>query len=347
MAACWGQSWQPVAVPTAASLRGLRVVSDRVVWGSGSGGTVIRTLDGGRSWSLASVPGAEKLDFRGIWAWDANTAFVMSSGKAEDGFARIYLTRDGGKHWSICFEQNTPGVFFDTIAFWDRRSGVVLSDPVDGRFLLFRTEDGGGSWRQVSIPALAGEGAFAASNSCLTLHGEKDVWFGTGGAKVARVFHSSDRGRTWSVSETPMHPVNGSSGIFSLAFRDRRHGLAVGGDYAHPAGTPFPNAMPNAISTSDGGRTWQAAGAAAEYLSSVAYKPGTTQALAAGSILAGGNNGIEVGLPWRHVNDININAAAYSPHGVAWAVGPRGTVFREIVAIHAGRVGTSGKPSNQ
>ncbi len=351
LACCTGQSWQPVPVPTTASLRGLRVVSEQVVWASGTGGTVLRTLNGGRAWSRVDVPGAERLDFRGIWAWDANTAFAMSSGKAEEGLARIYLTRDGGQHWSLALEQNTPGVFFDTIAFWDRRHGIVLSDPVDGKFRLFLTEDGGATWGRAATLALAGEGAFAASNSCLTVHGDKDVWFGTGGAKVARVFHSADRGNTWSVSETPMHPLNGSSGIFSLAFRDNRHGLAVGGDYAHPTGTPYPNAMPNTISTSDGGRTWQGTGAATLYLSSLAYKPVAYKPGAykpgSGQVLAAGSNGIEVGLPWRHVSDFNINAIAYSPHGVGWAIGPRGMIFREIVATEARRVGPSGKPSNQ
>jgi len=332
----WAGVWQPVAVPTTASLRGLRVVSADIVWVSGAGGTVIRTLDGGRSWAVLRVPGAEKLDFRGVWAWDADSAFVMSSGKAEDGAARVYRTGNGGQDWTLALEQNTPGVFFDTIAFWDRQHGIVLSDPVGGNFLIFLTEDGGNTWRQMATPALAGEGAFAASNSCLTVNGEKEVWFGTGGANVARVFHSSDRGRTWSVSETPLHPRNASSGIFSLAFRDRKNGFAVGGDYAHPAGTP----LPNAISTSDGGKTWRAAEIATVYLSSVAYQPRSKRLTAAGS------QGIETGFPWRHAGDFNVNAVAYSVSGQGWAVGPHGEVYRESIAIPARRVRPSLKPAN-
>lgn len=327
---CCAQSWQPVTVPTTASLRGLRAVSSDIVWASGTGGTVIRTVDGGQSWSVMAVPGAEKLDFRGIWAWDADTAFVMSSGKAEDGLARIYRTTNGGKDWAPAFEQKTPGVFFDAIAFWDRRHGIVLSDPVEGRFLIFLTDDGGATWRQSSAPSLPGEGAFAASNSCLVVQATTDVWFGTGGAKVARVFRSRDRGRTWSVAETGIHPGNASSGIFSLAFRDRKHGMAVGGDYANPDGPP----LPNALSTSDGGKTWRTAGAAAKYLSSVVFKPGTGQATAAGI------NGIHAGPDWGQKADFNVNALAFPPRGpgrrpqsTGWAVGPRGAVYRESIAI--------------
>jgi len=339
LTACCAQSWQPVAVPTAASLRGLRAVSSDIIWASGTGGTVIRTLDGGQTWSVMSVPGAEKLDFRGIWAWDADTAFVMSSGKAEDGLARVYRTTNGGKDWVLVFEQKTPGVFFDAIAFWDRQHGIVLSDPVEGRFWIFLTDAGGATWQRwqpPSAPSLPGEGAFAASNSSIAVQGTNDVWFGTGGAKVARVFRSRDRGQTWSVSETPMHPVNASSGIFSLAFRDRKHGLAVGGDYAHPDGP----SLPKALATSDGGKTWREAGAATRYLSSVVFKPGTKRAIAAGS------KGIQSGLDWRQVSDFNVNALAYPPHGPGWAVGPGGAVYRERVAIQGPPMRTSLKPTN-
>ena len=114
------------------------------------------------------------------------------------------------------------GVIYHAHArFWDRKHGIVLSDPLEGKFVLFTTDDGGLTWKQVppaALPAaLPNEGAFAASNSCLVVQGKSNVWFATGGTKVARVFTSNDRGKTWRVTETPMHPANASSGIFSLA----------------------------------------------------------------------------------------------------------------------------------
>ena len=231
--------WARIAVPTTASLRGLSAVDAKIVWASGTGGTVIRTVDGGDSWVARTVSGAEKLDFRGIRAFDADTAVVMSSGKAEEGQARLYRTTDGGKNWELVYQVSTAGVFLDAIAFWDQRHGIVLSDPVNGHFWLLKTDDGGASWKPIPAknlpPALEKEGAFAASNSCLRIEGEQNIWFGTGGATVARIFRSGDRGETWTVSETPVHPENASTGIFSLAFRDARNGIAVGGDYAHPA----------------------------------------------------------------------------------------------------------------
>lgn len=320
--------WEKIEVRTAASLRGLSVVDGGVVWASGTGGTVIRTVDGGKTWSVMIVPGAEKLDFRGIRAFDGNTAVVISSGPAEKGQAHIYRTGDGGKTWKDVYEQKTPGVFFDAIAFWDRKHGIVLSDPVDGRFALFTTSNGGAAWKQIPPsalpPALPNEGAFAASNSCLTIQGERNVWFATGGATVARVFRSNERGRSWSVSETPMHPANASSGIFSLAFSDSRNGVAVGGDYVHPENSDLPNLM----LTSDGGKTWQAGTPtipAGVYFSSVAPLPQSGKDI----FVAVGIKGAFVFVGgWSKAGDQNLNSVAAAKSGAqhVLAVGPKGTV---------------------
>jgi photosystem II stability/assembly factor-like uncharacterized protein len=333
--------WEKVNVSTTASLRGLSVVSADVVWASGTGGTVIRTVDGGTHWSVLTVPGAEKLDFRGIHAFDESNAVIISSGPAEKGEARIYRTVDGGATWRQVFEEKRTGVFFDAIAFWNREHGIVLSDPVDGKFVLFTTADGGTTWKQASpaaLPlALPKEGAFAASNSCLTVWGSKNVWFGTGGGKIARVFHSSDRGQTWTVSDTPMHPSNDSSGLFSLAFWDSKKGIAAGGDYAHPESSN----LPNLLLTSDGGKTWTT-GAATEppglYLSSIAsfWGHGKDSLVAVGSrgawIAEGGSN-------WIKEISFNLNTvgATGGQSPTIWAVGPNGVVIRSHVRYERGR----------
>lgn len=330
--------WEKVAVPTKADLRGLSVPPGaNVVWASGTGGTVIRSGDGGKTWSMMVVAGAEKLDFRGIHAFDENTAVIISSGPAERGQARIYRTTDGGNNWQQVFEEKRAGIFFDAITFWDRQHGIVLSDPVDGKFALFITDDGGETWKQMpsaALPAaLPNEGAFAASNSCLVVRGKNSVWFATGGAKVARVFRSPDRGETWSVAETPMHPPNSSSGIFSLAFLDSKAGVAVGGDYAHPDSS----ALTNVMLTHDGGKSWTAdepSDPSGVYLSSVAVFP------AAGShvyIAAGTKSGI-VMLPAKRIisrpEELNSVAVTSGANPIIWAVGPKGTVTVGKLLVH-------------
>lgn len=327
--------WTRLTVPTAAGLRGLSVVNDKVIWASGTGGIAIRTVDGGKAWSVMQIPGAETLDFRGIHAFDANNAIIVSSGPAEKGQAKIFRTVDGGKSWSQVYQQETPGIFFDAVAFWDRKHGIVLSDPVAGQFALFTTNDGGSKWKQVPgsalPPALTKEGAFAASNSCLTVQGKSNVWFATGGATVARVFRSSDRGRTWSVSETPVHPANASSGIFSLAFADSKNGVAVGGDYQHPESSN----LPNILETRDGGQTWQAAegtNPAGVYLSSVALDQDKVFVAGIKGLWSGmihfdqTRAGARKGGIWQQESTENINSVAAN-NGNVWAVGPNGMVL--------------------
>jgi photosystem II stability/assembly factor-like uncharacterized protein len=196
----------------------------------------------------------------------------MSAGEGEKGLSRIYRTSNRGDHWDLVFQDTTSGLFLNAMAFWDANHGIVLGDPLDGQFVLLTTQDGGSTWNRL-IPnnfprAQMGEGAFAASNSCLVVQGTSHVWFGTGGGATARVFHSADRGLNWSVVDTPMHS-DSNSGIFSLAFRNTQDGIAVGGNHASPANFP----SPTVIVTSDGGRTWrpQSDNRSSGYLSSAIW----------------------------------------------------------------------------
>ena len=324
-------SWDKISVATSASLRGLCIVDENVIWASGTDGTILRTTDAGRNWSVIKVTGAEDQDFRGIRAFDQNTAVIISAGKAEEGKARIYRTTDAGQNWKLVDQEKAAGIFFDAIAFWDRNHGIVLSDPVAGKFALFTSDNGGSNWKQVGSagipPALADEGAFAASNSCLTVQGSRNVWFVTGGAKVARVFHSSDRGRTWTVADTPVHPANSSSGLFSIAFHDARHGVAVGGDYAHPEKSD----LPNVLITDDGGKSWRL-GATTEppgvYFSSVAY-PNTKSFQELAAVGIEGQFFMSANGSWARQNSGNLNAIAFTRSGQGVAIGAKGLLLRQ------------------
>jgi hypothetical protein len=208
----FAQTWVMQQTGTSASLRGVSAVSDRVVWASGSGGTWIRTTDGGATWHAAIVPGAETLDFRGIHAIDATTAWLLSSGPGDK--SRIYKTTDAGGHWTLQYTNPDAKGFFDAIAFWNPAHGVVVGDPVDGQFVILTTDDGGTTWKRQATPAaLPNEGAFAASNTCLRVSGSGGVWFGTGGPGAARVFRSKDGGRSWTIATTQIRNDGASAGI--------------------------------------------------------------------------------------------------------------------------------------
>ncbi len=224
--------WTPLSTGSGARLRGVSAVTDRVVWASGTNGTILRTTDGGATWQKLLVPGADKLDFRDIDAVDEMTAYALSIGSGE--LSRIYKTSDAGRTWAEQFVNRDPKAFFDAMAFWDAKRGVAVSDSVDGQFVILTTTDGGASWERVPAaalpPALPNEGFFAASGTNVTVAAPNHVWLGTGAASEARVLRSDDGGRTWAVSKTPLD-AGPSAGIFSIAFGDAPHGIVVGGDY--------------------------------------------------------------------------------------------------------------------
>ena len=244
--------WQKQNANTRASLRGLSVVNNKIIWASGTGGTFLKTIDGGKTWTVGQVAGAEKLDFRDVEAFDANTAYLLSIGEGDN--SRIYKTTDGGATWKLQFQNKNPKAFFDALAFWDSKSGIAMSDPVDGKYLLISTADGGENWKVLNgdkMPsAKPGEAAFAASGTCLIAQGETNLFLVSGGAN-ARVFRSPNRGLTWFVADTPFVKGAAGSGIFSIAMSGAKRGVIVGGNYEKPD-----EITNNLAFTGDGGRTW-------------------------------------------------------------------------------------------
>jgi photosystem II stability/assembly factor-like uncharacterized protein len=325
---CCAQQIVVLKSGTTANLRGLHALSRGVVWASGTHGTYLRSLDSGKTWLVGSVPGAGGLDFRDVEAFDADTAFLLSAGPA--GQSRIYKTTDSGKTWRLQFTNHDPKGFLDCMAFWDRAHGIALGDPVDGKFQLIATEDGGNNWTSIraTIPAaIDGEGAFAASGTCIDVQGKTNAWFVTGG-KTARVFRSTDRGSTWRAVEAPLMHAD-SAGGFSIAFRDARHGVIVGGDYKNPE-----RGEANIALTDDGGATWKLAGLSPESYFSAAIWSGTSL-LVAGSSHAGLLQR-DQDRTWTKYWDVNLNSLSTSEAEEAFGVGPNGTIVRFKV---------SGKPS--
>jgi len=329
------QSPIPQKSNTSENLRGLSTLSDKIAWASGTHGTYLRTTDGGNSWQAAQVPGAEALDFRDVEAFSSDLAYLLSAGPGDQ--SRIYKTIDAGKTWTLQFTNQDPKGFFDCMAFWDENHGIAVGDPVADnsgklKFELISTEDGGKTWKPTGFlpPALEGEGAFAASGSCITVQGTANVWFATGG-KAARVFRSTDAGKTWTVADTPIIHGPESAGIFSIAFRDPIHGVIAGGDYKHPG-----QDGPNLAFTNDGGLTWKLSPISPQaYVSAVAFaKPHSESAaiLLVGSSQAAFEDDVaKTSSPTTSSQkswNLNLNAVSVSPTGEAIAVGPKGLIVR-------------------
>lgn len=241
---CQGQ--QLASLPLA-SFRSMHVVTDDVIWAGGSGGTIVRTTNGGKNWEVSTLDKTH--DFRGIHAFDAQTAVAMSAGEAQTGAAKIYKTVDGGKNWNIVFETTEKGVFLDCLKFGNKKTGYVLGDPINGKPYVLKTTNGGNSWNRINpelFPDIQeGEASFAASNSNISLT-ENRILFST----QSRVFISENDGKSWQVAQTPFKQGT-TGGIFGLYFTDKKRGFAVGGDYVDDK-----SEYPNIAYTTDGGKTW-------------------------------------------------------------------------------------------
>jgi photosystem II stability/assembly factor-like uncharacterized protein len=253
-----------------ADLRGIDNVGNGVAWASGTNGTVLRTEDGGSLWqSCAIPPGAEHLDFRGVQAFDANTAIVMSSGKGD--LSRLYKTTDGCQTWKLVFTNPDKDGFWDAVQFPDQKTGWILGDPSHGRFRLWETMTGGKKWElENGSSDLKGNsksaGVFAASNSSLGLCPPLSNYpvFGSGGVsgaffyRIVEISACVHCGRQltvhWERDVTPIASGADSAGIFSVSMRNASQGVVVGGDYLKPD-----DAEKTAAFTNDVGETWTAA----------------------------------------------------------------------------------------
>jgi photosystem II stability/assembly factor-like uncharacterized protein len=316
--------WRPQSSGTTARLRGVSAVSATVAWASGNNGVYLKTTDGGANWKAATVPGAEALDFRDVDAFDANTAYLLSVGEGE--LSRIYKTTDGGRQWQLQFTNRNPKAFFDALAFWDASRGVAVSDSVDGRFVIIKTTDGGANWKEIPPekipPALANEGAFAASGTCVITQGRNNVWIGT---TAARALRSTDGGDTWQVATTPIQTGQPSAGIFSIAFKDARNGVIVGGDYKKEG-----EARDNVSTTSDGGRTWKLAPGPLPggFRSGVAYAPGASMLVTVGP--SGSDYSLDGGASWAPIGGVGYHAISFAQSGAGWAVGEGGRIAKYV-----------------
>jgi photosystem II stability/assembly factor-like uncharacterized protein len=328
--------WTIQSAPTTADLRGIDSVGNGVAWASGTKGTVLRTEDLGKTWQACAVPtGAETLDFRGVQAFDAKTAIVMSSGKGD--LSRLYKTTDGCATWKLIHQNTAPDGFWDAVVYDKKKQHAeVVGDPVGGHFFV------GSFYADIWIEecndpfsptARAGEAAFAASNSSLLTFGFRDFMIGTGGTSGARVIFFREEpvepgsDELQMVQQSLLVPVGkatSSSGIFSLAGNNRGGFVAVGGDYEKPD-----DMIRIAAFGDNGGQRWTPADTQPHgYRSAVAYDASTKTWITVGP------NGTDIstddGRNWRALKPIAGDAPDADQHwnalSLPFVVGPKGRI---------------------
>lgn len=309
------------------TLQAVSPVNDSVAWVSGHGGVVLRTVNGGSTWERLAAPGWDSLQFRDVYAVSRDVAYLLSAGPG--GRSRIYRTADGGSSWNLQFFNREASAFYDCFDFWDERRGLAVSDAVGGRLVILETEDAGASWSPVAperIPEAApGEGAFAASGTCLVVARPDYAWIGTGAGGEARVYRSRDAGKAWSVVSVPFHRGSAASGVLSLAFRDSLHGVALGGDLEAPGAV-----QDNVALTEDGGASWTAGGhlpfPGAIFGSAYARVGGGMVLVAVGP--KGAAYSRDDGRTWSLLSSGAYWAVGFAETGGGWMVGPEGRITR-------------------
>ncbi|MBK6422754.1 MAG: hypothetical protein IPI38_08610 [Gemmatimonadetes bacterium] len=317
---------------TSARLQAVSVVNEKVVWASGTGGAFAVTTNGGASWRSGVVAGADSLEFRDVQGVDDKTAYLLSSGNGTR--SRIYKTTDAGQNWQIQFINRTPEAFYDCFAFWDAESGIAFSDNVNGVFPVLATRDGGLDWHFLSEPgsetpspvpaATAGEGAFAASGTCVATLGKEAAYIATGAGTRSRLLFTPDRGRTWVSYDTPVSQGTNTTGHTSIAFQDERTGLVVGGDIGSATSGGIRVAL-----TADGGRRWTEGGQptfpGAVY--GAAWVPGSR-----GTVVAVGPGGASLsrdeGRTWAPLDSLAYWSVAFAGPKAGWMVGPGGRITK-------------------
>jgi photosystem II stability/assembly factor-like uncharacterized protein len=311
---------------TQALLQAVSVVDKDTVWVSGHEGTYLLTLDGGLNWVARTLTGGETLEFRDVEAFNARTAYLLSSGTGN--LSRIYRTDDGGSSWRLQFNMAHPEGFLDCMAFWDENVGIAYGDAVEEELFILRTEDGGESWTRIgtsSLPkAQVGEGGFAASGTCAATEGDFRGWVATGNGEDARVLYTEDRGQTWQATVTPV--VGGpSAGLTTIAVLNDGEMLAMGGLIGNDT-----LRTDNVARSLDYGKTWDLAGMP-EMLGPI-YGSSRVPGMPTQTVFAvgpdGGDVSLDGGSSWIPVTREIYWAVGFAAPQAGWLVGPDGRITR-------------------
>lgn len=289
------------------SIRGLSVVNDNVIWVSGTKGTIGRSIDQGKTWKWMQVKNFEESDFRAIEAFDAVTAIIMSISEP----AYILKTRDGGQTWKVVFEDTRKGMFLDAMGFWNELSGIVIGDPLNGKFFIARTFDGGDTWQAIpgqNLPtAEEGEALFAASGTNIRPLSLQEACFVTGGT-VSRLFVRDKK------ISLPIIQGKNSTGANSVAVyhhrkrKPARKMVVVGGDFSDEK-----NTAKNCALTADGGVTWNVPETPPQgYRSCVEY-------ISKKRLITCGPSGVDVssdgGMHWRFISEDGFHVCRKAKNG--------------------------------
>ncbi|MBS1946195.1 MAG: oxidoreductase [Bacteroidetes bacterium] len=317
------QKIEILAYGSKTSIRGLSVVNNKLAWASGSNGAVAKSTDGGKTWKWITVKNFEQRDFRDIEAFDSKTAIIMAVGEP----ALILKTNDGGETWKTVYADSAKGMFLDAMEFWNRDSGIVIGDPIEGKFFVARSFDGGNSWHKIpfaELPAAdSGEACFAASGTNVRALGRGEACFVSGGL-YSRIFIRDKK------IDLPVLQGKSTTGANSVAVSDNRklkgaqHLVVVGGDFSNDT-----SSEKNCAISNDGGKTW-----AGPLHAPQGYKS-CVEFITKNNLIACGTSGVDIsrdgGTAWQHISAESFHVCRKAKKGNAvFLAGANGQIARLI-----------------
>jgi len=299
--------------------RGLHLLDSNTIWISGTNGVVIYSFNGGATWKIDSIFQAKGLDFRDVHALNDSTALVLTAGSP----GLIFRTFNKGKSWNKVYANYDSLIFYDGMDFWNDKEGIVFGDPINQKLQMLYTNDGGNTWYEIDtnyLPkTLSIEAAFAASGTGIITLNNNKIYIGTGGEQ-ARFLVSNDKGKSWDYFSTPILQGKASKGIYSIAFKDERNGVAVGGNWENA------ECDSSKMYTTDGGKTWHLSQGLQHYRSCVTH-------VIEDVYISTGTSGTDIsydgGKSWQFLDSVLLNTIQFFPNSLQGiGVGSKGKIVK-------------------
>ncbi|MDD2633906.1 MAG: C10 family peptidase [Bacteroidales bacterium] len=280
----------------------ISIVNENIVWataydGSSNGANIqefTKTTNGGATWTAGNLNlGNTGLGISMITAIDANTAWLAAYPTGTGQTGGIWKTTNGGSNWT---RQNTAtynnaSSFTNVVYFWDENNGFCQGDPINEEFELYTTTNGGTTWTAVSAANIpnpqTSEYGYVRKYEVIGNH----IWFGT---NKGRLYHSSNKGISFEVFNTPVSDFAGASASANFSFKDANNGLIV-----NQSGTVY--------KTTNGGASWtQLTTSGTVFTNGLCWIEGTDVVFSTGAATdaSGSSYSQDGGLSWTTIDEV-------------------------------------------